>query len=271
MAVAAVLLYASIFVADGKYADYCCSSGDLPTFGTTGSGKIYSCCCEAYSTCATKTHHTGSNEITLFDVTGPCKKGFCSPDVDQCKGSGAEAPKCSKLDNLGTTNNGAVIVYKTYTRSAKTVAALRSKFTSPVPVKVANDHYSLVQSPSRSTTARTAAQLTVQSDAFDQFFLNLERSLNFQSGGNVTATAEEVDEVMDKFLADAEMELSNPVLITGVGAVFVILLAAIYCFCCKKKRGANDSRSESHGRQHPNKRNATRYTKPRKESRKAHE
>ena len=36
------------------------------------------------------------------------------------------------------------------------------------------------------------------------------------SGGNATATAEEADEVMDKFLADAEMELSNPVLITGV-------------------------------------------------------
>merc|ERR1712112_321566 len=95
--------------------------------------------------------------------------------------------------------------------------------------------------------------------------------LSTHSGGNATATAEEADEVMDKFLADAEMDLSNPVLITGVGAVVVILFAAIYCFCCKKKRGANDSRSESHGRQHSNSRNTTRYTKPRKEPRKAHE
>jgi len=268
----AVFLYASIFLAEGKYADYCCSTGDLPYHGT-GQGNIYGCCCTASTvSCAAKTHVIRPNQdITLYDVAGSCSRGFCgNSKSNRCRGD-AEQPTCSNLNGL-TVNGGSVVVYKTYTTTDVKLRSLNRKYASPQPITLKTGNtVSVVRSIGAGTEYNTLAQVKFNADTFSSIFNINGKNGGLYSGGNATATAEEVDEVMDKFLADGEMELSNPVLITSIGAVFVILLAAIYCFCCKKKRGANDSRSESHGRQHSNTRNTTRYTKPRKESRKAHE
>lgn len=267
----AVFLYASIFVADGKYADYCCYDGNKPWKDyTTDVSQFSDCCCEV-NTCQHKTYVvTGSSDVKLWEVpsSGKCQSGKCGDGKDKCVGE--TTTTCSKISHHSlSSSQGVVLVHRTVTHTVFS----RVYAKTATPLRIGDYEVTRTANFASQGKRHLASARISQEDGVENLILNLfgPQGVNSHSGGNATATAEEADEVVDKFLADAEMELSNPVLITSVGAVFVILLAAIYCFCCKKKRGANDSRSESHGRQHSNKRNATRYTKPRKEFRKAHE
>jgi len=278
----AVFLYAFIFVADGKYADYCCYDGNKKwEHYEENKLQFQACCCDVTS-CDLQEHYLKDSErITLWKVgaSASCSSGSCrangKSDSDTC-GSGSTS--CGDISHKSTGGSkGELRAWVSKPVTSARVRAIKAKTATPLRIQKNSRSYSIEQ-VSSPQSARSRDNFLGGATIFDEenpstsLFVSIFSDVfGTHSGGNATATAEEADEVMDKFLADAEMELSNPVLITSVGAVFVILFAAIYCFCCKKKRGANDSRSESHGRQHSNKRNATRYTKPRKESRKAHE
>jgi len=278
----AVFLLASILVADGKYADYCCYDGNKRWDDYKDNTHQFQTCCCQVTSCNLQEHHlTNSKPITLWKVgaSASCSSGSCrangKSDSDTC-GSGSTS--CEDISHQSTGGSkGELRAWFSKPVTSARVRAIKARTATPLRIQKNSRTYS-IQQVSSPESARSSsnylggATIFAEENPSESVFLSiLSDVLGTHSGGNATATAKEADEVMDKFLADAEMELSNPVLITSVGAVFVILLAAIYCFCCKKKRGANDSRSESHGRQHSNKRNATRYTKPRKEFRKAHE
>jgi len=277
----AVFLYAFTLLAEGEkaeYANHCCYDETKPWEDyKDNESQFHNCCCTLMGNqCSSAKHRLKTGQyITVYDLPANtvCHKGKCRAGKDDsCSGS---APQCSAIhhDNAGSTA-GRVDLWVTRVVSVRAAKALRelTSRSEPLTLKAGNGRtYGVDRYESEVLSVLRGVSVEADGDSSLNGHYGLRALFGLTSGGNATATAEEADEVMDKFLADAEMELSNPVLITGVGAVFVILLAAIYCFCCKKKRGANDSRSESHGRQHSNKRNATRYTKPRKESRKAHE